>query len=99
TLTVTLGPSLTAGQTALVKIVGEAKIGADEFRTTASTLVAMRTGLSGLPFPPAALDGTLALGVAPIFPPFFAVTAPAPLVALTQPSAKGSLKVQLTRSN
>ncbi len=99
TLTVTLGPDLAAGQTTLVKITGEAKIGAVEYRTTASTLVAMRTGLSGLPFPPAALDGTLALGVAPVFPPFFSLTAPTPLVALTQPSAKASLKVQLARSN
>lgn len=99
TLTVTVGSSLTAGQLAMVKIIGQAKIGETEFRSTASTLLAMRASLSGLPFPPAVLDGTLALGVGPVFPPFFQLAAASPLVPLIQPAAAGSLKVQLTRAN
>ncbi|MBI3837024.1 MAG: pre-peptidase C-terminal domain-containing protein, partial [Planctomycetia bacterium] len=98
TMSVTLGPSLKAGQIALVKIVGQAKIGETEFRATASTLVAMRTALSGLPFPPAVLDGTLGLGVGPVFPQFFQLVAASPVVPLVQPGTPGSLKVQLTRS-
>jgi hypothetical protein len=80
TMSVTLGPSLAAGQLATVKIVGTGKTDALEMRATASTLVALRAALSGLPFPPAALDGTLALGVAPVFPKFFELAATAPVV-------------------
>ncbi|HEV3024260.1 MAG TPA: LamG domain-containing protein, partial [Pirellulales bacterium] len=99
TMHVTPGPSLAAGQMAMIRLVGQAKIGANEYRASASTLVAMRTGLAGLPFPPAVLDGTLALGVGPVFPPFFQLASASPALALTQPSAKASLKVQTTRSN
>ncbi|HEV3136689.1 MAG TPA: LamG domain-containing protein, partial [Pirellulales bacterium] len=49
-------------------------------------------------FPPAVLDGTLALGVGPVFPPFFQLAAGSPVVPLIQPSAPGTLKVQLTRT-
>ena len=99
TISVTLGPSLAAGQLAMVRIIGQAKIGETEFRTAANTLLAMRTSLSGLPFPPAGLDGTLTLGVGPVFPPFFQLASATPLVPLVQPNAAGSFKVQLTRSN
>ncbi len=99
TLTVTLGPSMQAGQTAMIQIVGQAKIGDVEYRTTASTLVAMRTALAGLPFPPASLDGRLALGVGPVFPPFFELAAPSPIVSLAQAGTPGSLKLQLKRTN
>jgi hypothetical protein len=99
TLSVTLGPGLTAGHMAVIKIVGQAKIGALDFRATASTLVAMRTGLSGLPFPPDVLDGALGLGVAPVFPQFFQLAAPEPVVPLFLPNSPSNLKVVLTRSN
>jgi hypothetical protein len=99
TMHVTLGPSPPAGQTAMIKIVGQAKIGETDFRATASTLAAMRAALSGLPFPPASLDGALALGVGPVFPKFFQLAAAAPLVPLVRAGAQGSLKVQLTRAN
>ena len=99
TMHVTVGSSLTAGQLADLKITGQAKIGEAEFRTTASTLGALRTSLSGLPFPPALLDGSLALGVGPLFPQFFQLASATPVVSLTQPSVPASLKVQLTRTN
>lgn len=99
TLNVTLGPTLAAGQIATVKIVGTAKTDANELRATASTLVALRTALSGLPFPPAALDGTLALGVGPVFPKFFELAAATPVVPLVAASSPSNLQVKLTRSN
>ena len=86
TMSVTLGPSLAAGKIAMIHVVGQAKIGATEFRTTASTLLAMRTSLSGLPFPPAVLDGTLGLGVGPVFPPFFQLAAALRVVPLWRSS-------------
>ncbi len=99
TLSATLGPSLTAGQLAAIKIVGTAKTDANEMRATASTLVALRGALSGLPFPPAALDGTLALGVGPVFPKFFELAAAAPVVPLVSASTPSTLQVKLTRTN
>jgi hypothetical protein len=99
TMHVTIGPSLTAGQLATVEIYGQAKIGESEFRATASTLGALRGALSGLPFPPAALDGALALGVGPVFPQFFQVAAASPVVALEKAGAQANLTVQVTRSS
>lgn len=99
TMSVTLGPSLAAGQLAAVKIIGTGKTDAIEMRATASTLVALRAALSGLPFPPAALDGTLALGVAPVFPKFFELAAATPVVPLVSASSPSTLQVKLTRSN
>ncbi|MEX2115206.1 MAG: LamG domain-containing protein, partial [Pirellulales bacterium] len=74
------------------------KIGETDFSTTASTLDALRGALNGLPFPPAALDGELALGVGPVFPQFFQVAAATPLVPLLTAGATGSVKVQVTRT-
>src|SRR6185503_1373128 len=87
------------GQLAAVKIIGAGKTDANEMRATASTLVALRTALSGLPFPPAALDGTLALGVGPVFPKYFELAAAAPVVPLVAASSPSTLQVKLTRSN
>jgi hypothetical protein len=99
TMHVTIGSPLAAGQLSLVTVAGQAKIGESEFRTTAGTLVALRGALSGLPFPPAVLDGQLALGVAPVFPQFFQLAAAVPNVSLVKPGAKANLKVQVTRTN
>ena len=71
TLHVTLGPSLAAGQLATIKIVGTAKIGETEFAPRPARWSRCARRFSGLPFPPAVLDGTLALGVGPVFPQFF----------------------------
>lgn len=98
TLHVTLGNALTAGQIGQVKIFGEAKIGEASYREQASTLLAMRTAFSGLPFPPATLDGALGLGVAPVFPPFFSLAAPSPVVALVKGATPVNLPVQVTRT-
>ncbi|HEX3724626.1 MAG TPA: LamG-like jellyroll fold domain-containing protein, partial [Pirellulales bacterium] len=99
TMHVTLGPSLAAGQLANLQIIGHAKIGETEFREAASTLGALRTSLSGLPFPPAVLDGALALGVGPVFPRYFQLTPVSPAVALVSAATPVSLKVQLSRSH
>jgi len=99
TMHVTLGEGLAAGQLAMIRVVGTAKVGEVDFRTTASTLGAQRAALAGLPFPPAQLDGSLALGVAPVFPQFFQIAAPTPQVALVRAAAQASLTVQLTRTN
>ena len=45
------------------------------------------------------LDGTLGLGVGPVFPQFFQLAAASPSVSLLKPGAQAALKVALTRSN
>ncbi len=99
TMSVTIGPSLSAGQLAQIRIFGTAKIGESEFRAAASTLTALRAALSGLPFPPAGLDHDLALGVGPVFPKFFELAAASPLVPLVETAKPASATVQLARSN
>lgn len=99
TMRVTLGPSLSPGQIATARIIGTAKVGDAEFRTTADTLAALQGALSGLPFPPAEIDGTIGLGVGPVFPQFFQLAVASPSLALVKGGSTGSLKVQVTRSN
>jgi Concanavalin A-like lectin/glucanases superfamily/Bacterial pre-peptidase C-terminal domain len=99
TMNVTLGSNLSPGQIGTVRIIGQAKIGETDFRATASTLAALRGSLSGLPYPPAALDGTLGLGVGPVFPQFFQLASAAPSVPLVKSGAQAAVKVALTRSN
>jgi len=99
TLNVTLPDSLPGGQLAALRIVGTAKAGETEFRAQASTLVAMRTALAGLPFPPAQLDGSLALGVGPVFPAFFQLTATTLNIPLATSGATAKVNVQVARTN
>jgi hypothetical protein len=99
TMHVTLGSPLTAGHLGTARIVGTAKVAEKEYKAQAHTLVAMRGALSGLPFPPAPLDGTLGLGVGPVFPQFFQLAAASPSVALLKSGATSALKVQVTRAN
>lgn len=96
-ITVTLPSSLQVGALAIINIVGSAKIGDVDFRTNASTLVAMRKALSGLAYPPAALDGSVGIGVAPPFPPFFKLTAASPVVAYDGKAA--TLKISAEKLN
>jgi hypothetical protein len=98
TLHVRLGKSLAAGYFGELRIFGEAKLGETVYRQQASTLLALRGALSGLPFPPAALDGTLGLGVGPVFPQYFTLAAPSPLVALSKAAVPVGLPVQVARA-
>lgn len=70
-LSVTLPSSLAAGDWRSLRVVGRATIGEQEFVAEANTLDALRGQLSGLPYPPAELDGQIGLGVGPVFPDFF----------------------------
>jgi hypothetical protein len=99
TLNVTLPDSLPAGRLAALRIVGTAKIGDTEVRVQASTLGAMRVALAGLPFPPAQLDGSLALGVGPVFPVFFQLTATTLNIPLAKSGATAKLNVQVARTS
>lgn len=99
TIRVTLGKDLSPGHFGTLQIIGQAKIGENEFRATADCRGALRGAFAGLPYPPAALEGTLGLGVGPVFPQFFQLAAAAPSVSLAKAGATAALKVQLTKSH
>lgn len=94
---VTLPATLPAGSLADIRIVGKARIGEVDFAARASTLVPLRTAFSGLPYPPAALDGAVGLGVGPVFPDFFKLTADPALVP--QSVGGGTLTVKAEKLN
>ncbi len=99
TMHVTLGPSLAPGYIGTLKIIGTAKVGETEFSATASTLGALRGALASLPYPPAVFDGTLGLGVGPVFPQFFTLASASPVASLRKAGATATLKVSVARSN
>jgi len=99
TLSVTLPPSITAGQLLTMSIVGRARIGETDVESAASSLLALRKEFGGLPYPPTVIDGSLALGVGPIFPDFFKLGTGTPLVAVANSSGPIAFKVQATRLN
>jgi len=99
TMSVTVGSNLKSGHLGTLSIFGTAKVGEADFRAEASTLVAMRNSLSALPYPPHVLDGTLGLGIGPVFPQFFQVASASPVVSLLKAGATASLPVNVTRSN
>ncbi|MBI2825456.1 MAG: PPC domain-containing protein [Planctomycetia bacterium] len=99
-LRVTLPANMEPGRWANVRILGRAKIGDAEFQTTASTLTPLKTALGGWAYPPADLDGLVGLGVGPVFPDFFQLSA-APAGAIPFPQFVGttSFKVEAKRLN
>ena len=99
TMHVTLGPSLAPGTLGNVKIIGTAKVGETDFSTTASTLGALRGTFAGLPYPPPSFDGTLGLGVGPVFPQFYTLASASPVASLLKAGATASLKVAVARTN
>jgi hypothetical protein len=98
-LTVTLPESLEPGQPRTFQIVGTAKINDIETRAEASTIGALRTLFSGLPNPPAGLDGVIGLGVGPVFADFFELAAEPKAVPFPQLIATTSFKVTVKKLN
>ncbi|HUY89237.1 MAG TPA: PPC domain-containing protein [Pirellulales bacterium] len=99
TMSVTVPSSLEPGKPYTISIVGQAKIGETDFRSTASTQVALRKLFNGLAYPPESLDGSLALGVGPVFADFFQLAVePAPAL-YPQVAGASSVTVKTTKSN
>lgn len=97
TMTVTLPPNLESGQLHHIQIVGQAKIGEADVRATASTLVALRAQFNGLPYPPAELDGDIALGVGPVFADFFQLSVEPSPVLLPQIAGAATATVKVAK--
>jgi len=58
----TLPAGIEAGQLHLFRVVGQAMIGEANFKAVASNLGTLRGQFNGLPYPPAGLDTTVAMG-------------------------------------
>lgn len=99
TLNVTVPSAIEQGQLLNIRIVGKAQIGEKEFTATASTMGPLRGAFSGLPNPPASLDGVIGLGVAGPFPDFFKLLVDGGHVAYPQLVGKTTLKVKTERLN
>ncbi len=96
---VTLPAALKPGAPHIVKVIGTAKVGEQDYRTVAGTLVPLRAALSGLPYPPASLVELVAVGVGPVFPDFFKLSANDGAVLFPQLVASSTIKVKLERTN
>lgn len=98
-MSVTVPASLEPGQLHTLQIVGQAQVGAADVRTTASTLAALRKEWNGLPYPPAALDGLVGLGVGPVFADFFQLAVEPSPVPFAQVAGAASFNIKATKSN
>lgn len=98
-MTVTVPARLEPGQLHNIQIVGQAKIGEADVRATASTLAALRKEWNGLPYPPAALDGLVTIGVGPVFGDFFQLTVEPSPVPFAQVAGAATFNVKATKSN
>jgi hypothetical protein len=96
-LNVTVPSSIPPGTPLVLNVVGRAKIGEVDFAAKASTLPVLRTSQSGLPYPPDALDGSIGLGIGPVFPDFFKLAADP--VLFPQVVGAGTLKVKAEKLN
>ncbi|HEX5445524.1 MAG TPA: hypothetical protein VFW87_16985, partial [Pirellulales bacterium] len=98
-MSVTVPARLEPGQLHTIQVIGQAKIGEAEVRSMASTLAALRKEWSGLPYPPAALDGLVGLGVGPVFGDFFQLAVEPSPVPFAQVAGAASFNVKATKSN
>jgi hypothetical protein len=96
-LAVTLPPGIAAGSMFTPRLVGRAKTDGAEFTCVASTLPALKKLFPAALYPPPHLDGALAIGVGPIYPPFFEVAVEGGKAVYSQAGGAGSCKVRLKR--
>ena len=96
-LKVTLPERIQPGELHMVRIVGTAKIDDKTVMSQASTLSALRKMMRKYPFPPAVLDGQIALAVGPRFPPFFEISIQSGAAYFGQRVGSSTFKVLLNR--
>ncbi len=96
-LRVTLPASAAPGSLLPLKIRGQATIGEATVRSVASNLAQLRGLLSGLPSPPAELDGALALGVGPAFGEFIKLSTDVTPAEYPQLVGSATLKVKVEK--
>jgi hypothetical protein len=98
-LSVTLPPGFDQGLARTMSIVGMAKIGETDFSARASTLTPLRALFNGLPYPPAGLDGTIGLGIGPVFADFFQLSVEPAAVPFAQVVGTATFTVKANKLN
>ncbi len=95
----TLPAALETGSLNVFRVVGSAQINEAEFKTTASTLAALRASFNGLPHPPVELQTNVGLGVGPVFPDFFELTTDPEIVLYPQGLGSVTFLVKANKLN
>lgn len=96
-LKITLPEGVTAGQLLSARIVGRAKIGERDATAVASTVAGLKKVMADVPYPAPSLDGLLAAGVGPVYPPFFEISVDAGRVEFPELVGSTQFKVKLKR--
>lgn len=98
-LAVTLPADLAPGSYRSLQIIGRAKIGERDVEVIADTAAGVQGKIATIPYAPAELTTTLALGVAPPFPDFFKLTPAATEIELAKIYNTTTLTIKAERSN
>jgi hypothetical protein len=103
-LNVTVPAGMAPGQLLTLSLVGQGKIGdAKTGETTlqakASTLAALSKLFNGLPTPPASLDGSIGVGIGPVFADFFKLEVEPTVVPFPQLVGTSTFKLKVTKLN
>lgn len=96
---ITAPASLEGGSPRILRVVGTAKVGEQDYRTVADATLPLRTELAGLPYPPASLTELVGLGIGPVFPDFFKLSVNDGAVLFPQLVGTANLKVKVERTN
>ena len=96
TLRAELPEDVPPGTLLVFNVVGRATLGGGEFTATASTLGTLARALPTVPFPPASLDGVVALGVGPALPDFFQLALATNEVRFPAAGGKSEFTVRVT---
>jgi hypothetical protein len=98
-MSITVPAAWQQGSQMAFRVVGTAKIGEQDVHAMASTLAPQRGAFSGLPYPPATLDGQIGLGIGGPFADFFKLSVPGGHAALPQLIGAGTLVVSAEKLN
>jgi hypothetical protein len=96
-LKITLPAGVNAGHLLSARIVGRAKVGDADFETSADTVAGLKKIMADAPYPAPALDGLLAAGIGPVYPPFFELSIDGGRVSFPELVGAASFRVKLKR--
>jgi hypothetical protein len=96
-LKITIPAAVNAGQLLNARIVGRAKIGEVNFEESASTVAGLKKIMAEAPYPAPSLDGLLAAGIGPVYPPFFELSIDGGRVLFPELVGTANFKVKLKR--